>query len=250
MTITDSTTASFSSPLRQPYEEAIANAGSVPRNPLETRPTSGLNGKRGGEAFGLPELVSNRETPAPVSDDVPPEIDEWLRARGLNSCGDSLDTMYFGGTPLFNESTGTRISRLSYILSRHPYLAALLGINRGPIASQPQCPKPVERDYRNSGLSGYLKRIEEIQAEIRKLWQFLLSFQGCKRARKLLLNKLRKLEKILMLLYMKLGQFGGDGGIGQPACSKDSGALAGPSPVPGPMIGTIPPAAPPTTSQP
>ena len=34
------------------------------------------------------------------------QIDRWLQNENLNRYGDPLDTMYLGGTPLFNEQTG------------------------------------------------------------------------------------------------------------------------------------------------
>jgi len=46
-------------------------------------------------------------------------IDKWLDYRGLNRYGDPPDTVYPGGSPLFNESTGTRKDRYAYIKSRH-----------------------------------------------------------------------------------------------------------------------------------
>lgn len=51
-------------------------------------------------------------------------VDAWLRERGLNDFGDPPDTMYAGGTPLFDEATGTRRERIPYVLARHPELAA------------------------------------------------------------------------------------------------------------------------------
>jgi hypothetical protein len=49
-------------------------------------------------------------------------VDEWIFAKGLNEFGDSADTAYTGGTPLFNEATGETIDRLAYIVSNHPDL--------------------------------------------------------------------------------------------------------------------------------
>lgn len=47
-------------------------------------------------------------------------IDAWIARNNLNQYGDPQGTMYAGGTPLFDESTGTRIDRYTYIKSRHP----------------------------------------------------------------------------------------------------------------------------------
>ena len=48
------------------------------------------------------------------------KIDQWLKDNNFNRYGDSLDTMYTGGTPLFNEATGESLDRFDYILSKHP----------------------------------------------------------------------------------------------------------------------------------
>ena len=48
------------------------------------------------------------------------KIDEWLEEKNLNQYGDSTETMYTGGTPLFNEATGQTIERYSYLLQKFP----------------------------------------------------------------------------------------------------------------------------------
>ena len=53
-----------------------------------------------------------------TSDDV---LDEWLRSRpDLNEFGDPLETVYTGGSPLFNEQTGKRTSLIQYLEKSHP----------------------------------------------------------------------------------------------------------------------------------
>ena len=47
-------------------------------------------------------------------------IDSWISEQGLNQYGDPPDTVYTGGTPLFNEQTGQTLNRYSYIRERHP----------------------------------------------------------------------------------------------------------------------------------
>jgi len=49
-------------------------------------------------------------------------IDRWIARRGLNLYGDPSDTMYTGGSPLFDERTGVLKDRYEYILERHPEL--------------------------------------------------------------------------------------------------------------------------------
>jgi len=38
----------------------------------------------------------------------------------LNEYGEPADTLYAGGTPLFDESTGTTMDRYDYIKKNHP----------------------------------------------------------------------------------------------------------------------------------
>jgi hypothetical protein len=81
-----------------------------------------------GGQTNFPELtVKYREvanpvpvTPSPIVFDEKTLIDAWIIANGLNEYGDTKDTMYTGGTPLFNETTGKTLSRDEYIRSRHP----------------------------------------------------------------------------------------------------------------------------------
>lgn len=47
-------------------------------------------------------------------------MDAWIKKNHLNQYGDSSDTYYTGGTPLFDESTGTSRDLYDYILSKHP----------------------------------------------------------------------------------------------------------------------------------
>lgn len=47
-------------------------------------------------------------------------IDRWIAERGLNEYGDPKDTMYAGGNPLFDESTGETADRVEYIAAAHP----------------------------------------------------------------------------------------------------------------------------------
>jgi len=47
-------------------------------------------------------------------------IDAWIIENDLNQYGDPKDTVYMGGTPLFDERTGKTIDRYEYILRNHP----------------------------------------------------------------------------------------------------------------------------------
>ena len=46
-------------------------------------------------------------------------IEAWIIENDLNQYGDIKDTVYMGGTPLFNETTSQSIDRYEYILQRH-----------------------------------------------------------------------------------------------------------------------------------
>lgn len=49
-------------------------------------------------------------------------IDDFIKEKKLNPYGDPSDTMYMGGTPLFNEATGRSKDRYEYVLEKHPEL--------------------------------------------------------------------------------------------------------------------------------
>ena len=46
--------------------------------------------------------------------------DSWLEANNLNKYGDSLDTVYMGGSPLFNEMTGASTDRMTHLEQKYP----------------------------------------------------------------------------------------------------------------------------------
>ena len=48
------------------------------------------------------------------------KIEIWIKNNGLNEYGDPRDTVYAGGTPLFDEKTGKTIDRYQYIINKHP----------------------------------------------------------------------------------------------------------------------------------
>lgn len=47
-------------------------------------------------------------------------IQSWIQKERLNEYGDPADTVYVGGTPLFDERTGESYSRFEYIILNHP----------------------------------------------------------------------------------------------------------------------------------
>jgi len=61
-------------------------------------------------------------TPGPPTLDEMAMIEFWIKQEGLNKYGDPKETMYAGGTPLFDEATGKRTDRFQYIVEHHPGL--------------------------------------------------------------------------------------------------------------------------------
>jgi hypothetical protein len=64
------------------------------------------------------ELTLNKSSKLNAEEKI--EIDAWISENNLNEYGDPKETVYTGGTPLFNEATGKKISRYDYILQKHP----------------------------------------------------------------------------------------------------------------------------------
>ena len=60
------------------------------------------------------------EPPSPVSAEEEKKIEQWIAENGLNQYGDPTNTVYIGGTPLFNEATGKYRNLYDYMLERHP----------------------------------------------------------------------------------------------------------------------------------
>jgi hypothetical protein len=55
----------------------------------------------------------------PATDAEKAAIDSWLNDTGRNAFGEASDTMYAGGSPLFDESTGEMTDRFDYIRAHH-----------------------------------------------------------------------------------------------------------------------------------
>ncbi|MFH1822527.1 MAG: hypothetical protein ABH830_02390 [Patescibacteria group bacterium] len=77
---------------------------------------------------GLPDLSeenndqNNKNISADLTDELKEKIEKWIIENNLNRYADSIDTVYIGGTPLFNEATGASLDRFDYILNNHPDL--------------------------------------------------------------------------------------------------------------------------------
>ncbi len=63
-----------------------------------------------------------------LTDSVKKEIDQWLEKKGLNQYGDPADTVYAGGSPLFDESTGESKDKYEYILEKNPEIVEELNL--------------------------------------------------------------------------------------------------------------------------
>lgn len=82
-----------------------------------------------------PSIVRQSDSAAPGKPDASPSpipgepgydpeacLDAVLKAEGLNRYGDPQGLMYAGGSPLFDERTGERLSRREYVGLRRPDL--------------------------------------------------------------------------------------------------------------------------------
>jgi len=58
----------------------------------------------------------------PVDDKTKLRVDNWIKQNKRNPYGDQPNTMYAGGTPLFDERTGKTRVKYDYILEKHPEL--------------------------------------------------------------------------------------------------------------------------------
>ncbi len=69
------------------------------------------------------ETPTATPTPTPIlsilSDKEKQQIDTWIIAKDLNPYGDSKDSVYAGGNPLFNEVTGKTIDKYAYIADKY-----------------------------------------------------------------------------------------------------------------------------------
>lgn len=77
---------------------------------------------------GLPVKTGNE--PNPSADEC---VDRWLAEQKLDAFGSPLGTVYAGGTPTFDETTGTAHSRWDYLAAKYPGLVRTCdGARRSP----------------------------------------------------------------------------------------------------------------------
>jgi len=82
-------------------------------------PAGEPNSNQTQETVSQDEPVTTK-TAAELTKEEKEKIDQWLERNNLNRYGDAKDTMYAGGTPLFDEATGVAMDRYDYILNNHP----------------------------------------------------------------------------------------------------------------------------------
>ena len=61
----------------------------------------------------------NSKNPPVISQLEKDRIDHWIYKQDLNPYGESQETVYNSGTPLFNETTGQKMDRYLYIWQHH-----------------------------------------------------------------------------------------------------------------------------------
>lgn len=64
-------------------------------------------------------VVLEQENEGGISLEEKQLIEAWIVENDLNRYGDIKDTVYSGGTPLFDERTGQSTDRYEYILRRY-----------------------------------------------------------------------------------------------------------------------------------
>src|SRR5262249_32356493 len=83
-----------------------------PAGPLASGPPRGCPDRR----------VTGRRPRVAVDGETRKRVDKWIRDNNRNDYGDSKDTVYAGGTPLFDMRTGKTKDRYEHILEKHPEL--------------------------------------------------------------------------------------------------------------------------------
>lgn len=68
----------------------------------------------------LTPTMTPTPTVSPISAQEQRQINQWIEKNDLNQFGDQKDTVYPGGTPLYNEATGKAMDTYVYILKQHP----------------------------------------------------------------------------------------------------------------------------------
>lgn len=94
-------------------------------------------------------------------------IDSWLQSHKLNPYGDPEGTMYLGGNPLYDETTGETMDRYEYVVAKHPRIldgyVSVLPVFDDPVAATAADPV-TSKSYVNDFDAGRLtdRHLDEI----------------------------------------------------------------------------------------
>jgi len=105
---------------RERADEALEKASEVLSKESEHSPAASA------QVEEEPSETSGAETGSPIEfkESVLSRIELYLQENNLNQYGDPIGTVYTGGTPLFDESTGQIQNRFEYLLAKFPELTA------------------------------------------------------------------------------------------------------------------------------
>jgi hypothetical protein len=67
-------------------------------------------------------IIPGAPSKSAIDKDTKNRILKFIKENNLNEFGDPKDTVYAGGTPLFNESTGEQTDLYAYLLKKFPHL--------------------------------------------------------------------------------------------------------------------------------
>lgn len=73
----------------------------------------------GGFIFSTPFKQREKAEQQGISSREKELIEAWIQKNDLNEYGDLKETVYTGGTPLFDEATGEQVDKYEYILGNH-----------------------------------------------------------------------------------------------------------------------------------
>jgi len=118
-----------------------------------------------------------------LSEEVQNKIDAWIEENdNLNRYGDSQQTMYAGGTPLFDESTGKQINRYCYILGNHPQwhqkIRKQFSTTPAALEQQARFQQEVQRIEKYTNLSSRISKVAQQLPDDDKLQQLVKESTG------------------------------------------------------------------------
>jgi hypothetical protein len=129
--------------------------------------------------FGFAGILSALE----LNDAQKAYVEDWLVKHDLNRYGDPKGTMYLGGSPLFDESTGTMKDRFQYIFERHPELFDEVSILRAEVSDLQKLETELEmaaKDYvmEKNAPRPDKERLEQLRRRIEELELAIFDLTG------------------------------------------------------------------------